>query len=399
MFPNSRVEIRADRGPLFAEQTLLHHPQGWPPVAASAWEWLRTTSEARSFVPGEPLPWRAASPPAGQAVVVAPILEIDSAKPLGGIYLSRNRDPGAVSNSLPAVQSLAAQIASALNSNQVYAQTLAHQRVEQELALAGKIQTSFLPEELPHIPGWQLAAALEPARETSGDFYDVIPLSNGHYGLVVADVADKGMGASLYMALSRTLIRTYAAEYESQPDLVLAATNRRILMDARARLFVTAFYGVLDPAAGILTYCIAGHHPPYLLSSVERDYGQELSGTGMALGVLEEAAYEYKVVQFDPGAVLLLYTDGVIDARNAQEEFFGQKRMLESARAGLDFASPQGHLAQEVQDILMARVHEYVGDASQFDDITVMVLSRDSAADETKQEVVQKQLPSFVRYN
>jgi hypothetical protein len=283
MFPNSRVAIRADRGPLFAEQTLLHHPQGWPPVAASTWEWLGTTSEARSFAPGEPLPWQAAPQPAGEAVVVAPILEIDSAKPLGGIYLSRNRDPGSVGNSLPAVQSLAAQIASALNSNQVYAQTLAHQRVEQELALAGKIQASFLPQALPHIPGWQLAAALEPARETSGDFYDVIPLSNGHYGLVVADVADKGMGASLYMALSRTLIRTYAAEYESQPELVLAATNRRILMDARAQLFVTTFYGVLDPAAGTLTYCIAGHHPPYLLNAAKGGTIQKLPGTGMAV--------------------------------------------------------------------------------------------------------------------
>jgi sigma-B regulation protein RsbU (phosphoserine phosphatase) len=98
----------------------------------------------------------------------------------------------------------------------------------------------------------------------------------------------------------------------------------------------------------------------------------------MALGVLEEAAYESRVVQFDPGAVLLLYTDGVIDARNAQQEFFGQGRTLERAQAGLYSSASPGPLAQDVQETLIAGVHEFVGEAPRFDDITVMVVSRDS---------------------
>lgn len=379
MFPQSQIEIRLSRGPQYAGLTLLHHPDDWPPVAASAWEWLRTTQEAHAFLPGEQLPWQESPQRVNNAVVMAPILEVESAKPLGGIHLSRNRDPRVVRNSMPAVQSLAAQIASALNSAQVYAQRLAHQRVEQELALAWQIQASFLPEDLPHIPGWQLTAVLKPARETSGDFYDVIPLSNGRFGIVVADVADKGVGAALYMALSRTLIRTYAADHDSRPDRVLGAANRRILMDARTSLFVTVFYGIFDPVAGTLTYSSAGHPPPYLLSAESRDGAQPLRGTGMALGVIEEAAWENQVVQFTPGTVLLLYTDGVFDAQNQHQEFFGRERMLKSAQAHLDSPAGGGVSAQGIQDAVMTGVHEFVGDAPQFDDLTLMVVVRGSA--------------------
>jgi serine phosphatase RsbU (regulator of sigma subunit) len=378
MFPQSQIEIRTDRGPLFGEKALLHHPHEWPPVAVSAWEWLGTTHGAHVFLPGEHLPWQVSPQPVKDALVMAPILEVDSARPLGGIYLSRNRDLGAVRNSMPAVQSLAAMIASALNSAQVYTETLAHQRIEQELALAWQIQASFLPEDLPHIPGWQLTATLKPARETSGDFYDVIPLSKGRFGIVIADVAGKGVGAALYMALSRTLIRTYATDYDSRPDKVLGATNRRILMDARATLFVTVFYGILDPAVGTLTYSNAGHPPPYLLSKGEGDVAQALHGTGMALGMVEKAAWENQVVQFAPDRALLLHTDGVVDAQNQHKEFFGRERMLASAQAGADSQARRGICAQGIQDAVMTGVHEFVGDAPQFDDITLMVVVRNS---------------------
>jgi len=365
MFARSQIEIR-----VFPDRLLLQHPDDRPPVAAAVWEWLRTVSEARHFLPRATMPWMEA--PANDGVVVAPILDVDSAKPIGGIYLSRSRDPTTVASLLPAVQSLAAQIASALHGAEVYEQTLAHQKIEQELALAGQIQASFLPNELPHMPGWQLTATLKPARETSGDFYDFIPLPNGRFAIVVADVADKGTGAALYMALSRTLIRTYAVEYHARPDFVLQVANGRILADTQAGLFVTVFYGVLDPTTGTLTYCNAGHNPPYLLGAQNSDEVHALRRTGMPLGIVEDATWEQESVQLVPGDVLVLYTDGVTEAQDAREVFFGKERLLEVIQSNL------GQSAQDVQDALIAEIHEFVGDTPQFDDITLMTVMRDS---------------------
>jgi len=254
----------------------------------------------------------------------------------------------------------------------------------QELALAGRMQTSLLPAAPPEVPGWQIAATLRPARETSGDFYDFIPLPGDRLGLVIADVADKGMGAALYMALSRTLIRTYAVNYPDRPDLALRAASERILADTEAHLFVTVFYGILDTASGTLKYCNAGHPAPYLLSAEPGGAIQALPGRGMALGVVEGTDWGHTVIQLPPGAMLLLYTDGVIDAHNSQGERFGSERMLDVARGILGSArgvlgsvqANQGHLAQAVQEGLLEQLQQFSGDESQFDDITVMTILR-----------------------
>ncbi len=257
----------------------------------------------------------------------------------------------------------------------VYRQAQAHQQVVQELAMAWRIQEGLLPAALPSLAGWQLAAVLEPAKETSGDFYDFVPLPEGRWGIVVADVAEKGAGAALYMALSRTLIRTYAAQYPARPDLALAAVNERILGETQSDMFVTVVYGILNPETGALTYCNAGHNPPYLLRGGSSGVVEALGRTGMPLGIPAEGVLEQSTVHLDPGDVLVLYTDGFTEAQNARDELFGEDQLLATARANL------GRSALEMQEALVSDVRKFVGDAPQFDDLTLVVLVREPTGD------------------
>jgi sigma-B regulation protein RsbU (phosphoserine phosphatase) len=213
---------------------------------------------------------------------------------------------------------------------------------------------------------------LEPARTTSGDFYDAMTLPDGRLGLVIADVTGKGMGAALFMALSRTLIRTYALEHEAQPATVLAAANSRILADTHAGLFVTVFYGVLDTSSGELSYANAGHNPPYLLKARDGGAIQELDRTGVPLGILAAATWEQQTVHLAVGDVLMLYTDGITEAQDAQGSFFDEARLQEVARANL------GRSASAMQEAVMARVGAFVGAAPQSDDQALMVVVRSS---------------------
>jgi hypothetical protein len=240
----------------------------------------------------------------------------------------------------------------------------------QELALAGRVQASLVPEVPTQIPGWQIAATWRPARETSGDFYDFVPLPNGRVGIVMADVVDKGMGAALLMALSRTLIRTYAAEFPNHPEHLLKVTNQRILADIEAGLFVTLFYGVLEPSTGDFIYSNAGHPPPYLLTPTKSE-STPLPGSGMPLGVSEEADWTSASIQIPPGGTLLLYTDGVLDAQNQQGQFFGESSMLAVLQA------QAGQPAQLVQEALMDAVYGFSGSEPQVDDISIMIIKRD----------------------
>jgi serine phosphatase RsbU (regulator of sigma subunit) len=289
----------------------------------------------------------------------------------GGIYLLRQHAVGNAADSLTAVQSLASQIGSALYRAQVFAETLAHQKVIQELEFAGRIQASFLPHEVPSVPGWDIAATLVPARQTSGDFYDFVPLPDDQLGIVVADVADKGTGAALYMELSRTLSRTYAMQYVTALDQALKAANERILADTVTDQFVTVFYGVLDLKNATLHYANAGHNPALYLNRQSGE-AQELGQTGIPLGMFSGMSWQQKTVPLRPGDMLIMYTDGVSEAQNTNGAEFGLERLLNSIK------SQNGCSAQETQTTLLTALDKFVGDAPQFDDITLLVVMRQS---------------------
>jgi len=370
-FGYRQAEIR-----LFPEQILLQLPEEFSPLSEQFWEWLKDHPQPTYYEPGENLPWNGKE--TKFPIFTTPILTSELGEPenilLGGICLVQD---SLFSNEisvdvLPALQVLAAQIASAIARVEATKQAIAHERVEQELAFAGRIQNSLLPDMLPEVEGWDIAAMLRPSKETSGDFYDLVELPSGNLGLVIADVADKGMGAALFMAMSRTLLRSYAFTYQDHPARVLEGVNQRILSDTHNDLFVTVFYGVLNPASGTVTYANAGHNPPFLVKDHSSREAQtsitRLGNTGIPLGILEEQSWDSKTLTLGRDDLLLLYTDGVTDAHNAQIELFGEDRLIDTV------AAHRGAPAASLQEAILGEVDLFAGDVPQFDDLTLMVL-------------------------
>jgi anti-anti-sigma factor len=234
------------------------------------------------------------------------------------------------------------------------------------------VPTAFSPPELPSLPGWQLAAALQPASQAADDFYDLIQLPEGRIGLVIGDVAGKGPSAALLMSQSRALLRVYAAEQPQEPAKVLELTNRALFSDVQSGQFVTVFYAVLDPRDGQLSYCNAGHDPPYLLPADPQDDLQALARTGMALGLMESPEWQTGTRIIAPGEALVLYTDGLTEATNPQGEFLGKDRLWASLLA------QRGLPAQAILQALSSLAQAFMADEPQADDIALLVVSREA---------------------
>lgn len=359
---------------LAPETYLLKYPDGKDNYTPEIWTWLMAQASPTGFLEKEDLPWVNA-PERHFALIAAPIFDSQSDRPIGGLFIELLSIPQrwkrkTLRELYPAVQNLADQVAAALKQAEVYQEAMSHQRVTQELRLAGEIQTSFLPIRSPEIAGWDIAASLTPARQTSGDFYDFFSLEDDRLGILIADVADKGLGASLYMALGRTLLLTYAHEYPENPAAVLRMTNRRLLSDARASMFITAFYGVLEPGNGRLIYCNAGHNPPLLLAGQGSGRILELSTNGMALGIDPEATWVAVSKQIEPEDTLLLYTDGVVEANDPVGEFYGMAKLRDTVSAIAN--RPSRWIIRAIQE----DIDSFLGDATQSDDITLMCIKR-----------------------
>jgi HAMP domain-containing protein len=244
--------------------------------------------------------------------------------------------------------------------------TAEKERVQKELEIAKGIQQSFLPESSPKVEGFDLAALNTPALEVGGDFYDFIPVSLDKWGLVIADVSGKGVPAALFMALSRTMIRANAAENPTAAQVIRRANNM-ISEDGRANMFVTLFYGVLDPLRKTLTYVNAGHNPPMVMGKTSGDVIM-LAAKGVAMGIMTDIEYEEKEVVLSPGDILVLYTDGVTEAINRKKELFGHERISR-------LVEENHHLsAREITKLIEREVFAYSEGQPQFDDITLLVV-------------------------
>ena len=266
------------------------------------------------------------------------------------------------------VMGIANQAAVAIEGARLSQAAEDQKRIEYELGLARQIQRSFLPDACPSIGGYQLCSMWQTAREVSGDFYDFVSLHGGRLGMLIADVSDKGMAAAMFMALSRTILRTMALGKPSARETVERA-NDLIIADARSDMFVTVFYAILDPHSHQFTYVNAGHNPPLLYRARTKEL-TTLKGHGLALGVVEGISLEEHTITMEPGDLVLMYTDGVTDAINSREEEFGTGRLT-------DLVTAKAHLSVEgLVDEITRAVAEFAGEGIHFDDVTMVALKR-----------------------
>lgn len=260
---------------------------------------------------------------------------------------------------------------------QLYIEVKEKEKLDQELKIAFAIQSSLLPEKCPQLRGWDFAACWRPARQVGGDFYDFIPIDPGKWGVVIGDVTDKGVPAALFMSLCKGLIRAHAVAGRS-PREVLALVNQQVLSQARSGMFVTGLYGILDSQESTFTFSNAGHNLPLLRHSANGKV-ESIRIPGMAMGIIESPSYQDHIISLSRGDIVLLYTDGMIDATDSTGQLLGLEhfsRLLADTRVAS---------SKELLQHLQERVESFVGEANQFDDLTMVALRRLDGTEVTPQ--------------
>ena len=265
------------------------------------------------------------------------------------------------------LRTLVAELQEALRTQTAY------MALQHDLQVATRVQRSFLPGETLNTGSSHIHATMHAAKEVGGDFYDFFPLDDHRIGVVIGDVAGKGVPASLFMAVTRTVIRATARYVEEGPGKCLEMVNETLVDASRSDLFVTIFYGIFDQRDGSLVYANGGHNPPVLVAP-GRAERLPLTG-GVALAMFDGLPYDVGQVEIPPDGKLFIYTDGVPEATNREEEEFGYERMEANLLTSAE-RSPRDTI-----ETMLRTVEEFVGEAPQFDDITMLVLGRANVAD------------------
>lgn len=263
---------------------------------------------------------------------------------------------------------LSQQLSTAIMNNHLKQIQNEQEKTDREFSLARQIQQTFLPASLPKPAGYDTAVRWQTALRVGGDFYDVFPLRDHLFGIVIADVSDKGLAAALYMTVSRTLIRAASLETLS-PAVTLERVNHLLQLDSQQGFFVTTFYGVLDTLSNTLTYCNAGHNPPLFYTHATHSVRQLRRG-GVALGAFENINLTDFQVAFEPGDDLYLFTDGVTEGTATDGSFYGLSRPVA-------LIEQTGHLsADQILDAAIQDQAKFRGDNPFSDDATQLVLKR-----------------------
>jgi sigma-B regulation protein RsbU (phosphoserine phosphatase) len=306
-----------------------------------------------------------------EALIAVPLIVNEKAI---GVIEVFNKPGGFRPGDLELIATFASSAAFAIENARLYQVAVEKGRMERELQVARQVQISLLPQQIPNMHGWDLAAHWLPAREVAGDYYDFVSLEQtagrpGRLGIVVADVADKGMPAALFMVDVRSTLR---ASMYAAPDAAhgVAHTNSLICADSQDSMFVTLFYAEISPENAEVTYVNGGHNPPFWVEAGKSAPVEVLSRTGVALGVDPALSYQQKTILLAKGDFLLFYTDGVTDALNPEGEEFGLER-LERAILALRKKS-----AAEIVRALAEELKSYSAAADPFDDITLLAVKR-----------------------
>ncbi len=262
------------------------------------------------------------------------------------------------------LRAVAAQAAAAIVNARLVAETLEAERYTRQMAYAGEVQRRMIPAEPPVCEHVEIGAVYRPTFEVGGDLYDFIPLGKGNLGVGIADVSGKGVPASLLMASLRSALRVHAY-FTYDIARIMTEVNQHVCRETTTGEFATVFYGVLPPDGGRLTYCDAGHDPPMLLRDGRIQY---LDVGGMVLGVDPDATFEKGLIELRGGDVLLLHTDGAVEAMNFSEEPFGRERLKASL---LRYADQP---AQLVARNILWDIRRFRGLADRSDDLTLVVL-------------------------
>lgn len=242
-----------------------------------------------------------------------------------------------------------------------------YQRLDEELKMARDMQQAVLPQTFPQDWRFSVHAGMEPAREMGGDFYDCFPLAGGRYGLLVADVAGKGVPAAFFMAVSSTIVQDVAPE-QDEPGRVLAWVNDMLCERNPMELFVTMFYAVYDPARCELHYACAGHNPPLLRKADGSVQVLEVA-RDLALGVIPGQSYDETRLTLEGGDMLLMFTDGVTEAFSAQGEAYGDSRLQQWLAQ-----RPGSENPRDTVESLEAELNHFMGEAERADDVTLLAL-------------------------
>ena len=295
---------------------------------------------------------------------------ISQGRPLGNLNVATNTWRFLSASDLQLLSAIGAQVAVALERAQLFDLAQAQRsRMERELDLARRVQASLLPGELPDIADFDLAGAWRSATEVAGDFYDIFPLVDGRWGLVIADVAGKGAPAALCMTMIYSLIRT-TAKFSKGPAEVVTEVNRSLAAQMPGETFVTLLYGILDPANHTVTFTNAGHNRPIIKRAPPSENVETLQLAGLPIGLFDELSLTDVTISLNPGDVLVTYTDGLTESFDADDEMFGEDRLLQLIRA-CPASSAQGIL-----DRILAEVTAFEDGTPQSDDITLLIVHR-----------------------